>query len=142
MYAEFVPLFSSQWVNVTCDETYDLGKGKTRERVAGTGVGQLYLEHLHWLRDLCARYGKRIMFWGDIIKKYPDLIEAVPKDAVVLNWGYEPDTDYDSTALFREAGLTLCYEAVWLACNKRSNLDEILTMFRRLAAEARAAAGG
>jgi hypothetical protein len=111
MVAEFVPLFSAPYVNVCCDETYDLGKGKNAA-VAGEppgssrrAVGQLYLEHLHFLHELCARYGKRIMFWGDILRKFPELIPEVPRDAIVLNWGYEADFDYDSTALFTRAGL-------------------------------------
>ncbi len=105
MYDELLPLFSGDKVNVTCDETYDLGKGKTAAFAAKNGVGELYLSHLRWLDELCRRYGKRTLFWGDIIKKYPDLIRRIPSDAVALNWGYEPTMDYDSTRLFREAGL-------------------------------------
>ncbi|MHC4064279.1 MAG: beta-N-acetylhexosaminidase [Planctomycetota bacterium] len=106
MYAEFLPLFSSGLVNVCCDETYDLGKGKNRSRADEIGVGRLYLEHLRWLSGLCRRHGKRMMFWGDVIKKHPDLIDEIPQGAIVLNWGYTADADYESTALFCDAGLS------------------------------------
>jgi hypothetical protein len=106
MYDEFLPLFSSELMNVCCDETYDLGKGKNRRRAEELGLGALYLEHLDFLDRLCRRHNKRLMFWGDIIKKYPDLIGRIPQGTVVLNWGYAPDADYDSTALFTDAGLT------------------------------------
>jgi len=31
---------------------------------------------------------KRIMFWGDIIHNYPELIPRIPRDVTVLDWGY------------------------------------------------------
>ena len=105
MYAEYLPLFRSRFVNVCCDETYDLGRGRNRQSAA-QGIGPLYLEHLRFLHRLCRQYGKRMMFWGDVIKHHPQLLRQVPPDAIVLNWDYAPDADYDSTAIFRDAGLT------------------------------------
>lgn len=106
MYDEFLPLFSSRLANVCCDETYDLGRGKSRRQAERVGVGELYLEHLGFLEQLCRRHGKRLMFWGDIVKKHPELAGRVPKDTIVLDWDYAPDADYDRTALFTGAGLT------------------------------------
>ena len=106
MYDEFLPLFSSSLMNVCCDETYDLGKGRSRRRAEEAGIGALYLEHLEFLRQLCRKHNKRLIFWGDILKRYPDLVDRIPRDAIVLNWGYAPDADYDSTAVFTNAGLT------------------------------------
>jgi hypothetical protein len=105
MLDTFVPLFDSPFVNVCADETYDLGKGKTAELAARMGKGRLYLDHIRFLRDTCARYGKRMMFWGDIIKGYPDLVGEIPPDTILLNWGYDAETDYESCALFERAGL-------------------------------------
>jgi hypothetical protein len=49
-----------------------------------------------------------MMFWGDIVKMHPALIPEIPKDAMLLNWAYDAESDYDSTALFRDAGLEFC----------------------------------
>ena len=106
MYAEVLPLFSSPWMNVSCDETFDLGQGRGQARARELGPGGLLLEHLRWLHELCGRHGKRIMFWGDMLKKHPDLVGQLPRDAVALNWGYDADADYESTALFCDSGLT------------------------------------
>ena len=73
--------------------------------MAREGLGRPYLEHVRWLDELCRRHGKGMMFWSDIIRKSPELIGQIPQDAVVLNWAYDADSDYDSTALFRDAGL-------------------------------------
>ncbi len=106
MYDELLPLFSTPLVNVCCDETYDLGRGKNRERAEQVGVGELYLEHLSFLDGLCRRHGKRMMVWGDILKKHPEFVDRLPAETIMLNWGYSPDSDFDSTALFTDAGLT------------------------------------
>lgn len=107
MYDNFLPLFESNYVNVCSDETYDLGKGKNEQLAEEIGKGRLYLNHIHTLNDLSKRYGKRMMFWGDIVKQHPDLVPEIPKDAILLNWGYAANTDYESTKLFADAGLDL-----------------------------------
>ncbi|UCG17246.1 MAG: family 20 glycosylhydrolase [Phycisphaerales bacterium] len=106
MYAEYVPLFSSKLMNACADETFDLGKGRNQARAAGgAGTGRLYVDHIKWLGELCARYGKRMMIWGDVVKQHPEFVSELPEDTILLNWLYGADSDYQSTALFAEAGL-------------------------------------
>ena len=89
LYAELLPNFSSQFFNIGGDETWDLGKGRSKQRCEAKGKDRIYLHFLQQLhREVSAR-GKTMMFWGDIILKYPKLIRELPKDAVALNWGYE-----------------------------------------------------
>ena len=105
LYAEFLPLFSSSRFNVCCDETWDLGLGQSHELCKRKGKGVVYLGHIRRLAELAGKYGKRIMFWGDIIRHYPDLIAKVPKDATVLDWMYNFDQPFAKIRDFREAGL-------------------------------------
>ncbi len=105
MHDHFLPLFDSHLANVCADETYALGKGKNKELAEKEGTGRLYLRHIGYLNDLVGKYGKRMMFWGDIIKKYPDLIPEIPREAILMNWGYTRDTDCESTKLFVDTGL-------------------------------------
>lgn len=32
-----------------------------------------------------------MQFWGDIVQHHPELIPEIPKDVIVLEWGYESD---------------------------------------------------
>ena len=105
LFAEFLPLFSSDMFNVCCDETWDLGYGQTHDLCQKKGKGQVYLDHILRLRDMAAKYGKRIQFWGDIILHYPELIAQIPDDVVVLDWGYRHDKDYTTVEKFEKAGL-------------------------------------
>lgn len=106
MHDEYLPLFSAPYVNVCADETYDVGKGKTQALAEEMGgAGRLYLSHMERLNDTVKGYGKRMMFWGDIVKKHPELVPEIPKDAILLNWGYWRETDFESCKLFADAGL-------------------------------------
>jgi hexosaminidase len=105
LYAQFLPHFSSSRFNVCCDETYDLGWGQTHAMCQRKGKGRVYLNHILALRKIAARYGKRIMFWGDIIHKYPELIPEIPADVTVCDWGYEHNHPFERASAFRKANV-------------------------------------
>jgi len=104
LYADYLPNFSSTWLNVDCDETWDLGTGQSKELARQFGKGRLYLRHLLRLRDLAARYGRRIMVWADILLHYPVLVRELPDDVLVLDWHYEAQERYPSTELLGSLG--------------------------------------
>ncbi|MEO8376608.1 MAG: glycoside hydrolase family 20 zincin-like fold domain-containing protein [Candidatus Sumerlaeota bacterium] len=102
---QYLPLFDSPHVNFCADETYDLGKGKNAADAEKIGKGGLYLKHINRLNEVAKKYDKRMMFWGDIVKHYPESISQIPRDAILMNWGYEAEADFESTKLFADAGL-------------------------------------
>ncbi|MCB1123390.1 MAG: beta-N-acetylhexosaminidase, partial [Verrucomicrobiae bacterium] len=83
--------FQSGQVNVGCDETIDLGYGRSKPDVERRGRGRVYLDFLKKIHAICAAENKRMQFWADILLKYPELIAEIPKGCVVLDWGYEAD---------------------------------------------------
>jgi hypothetical protein len=98
LHDELLPNFSSEFFNVGCDETWDLGKGQSKKLCAAKGQGRVYLGFLKKIhREVSAR-GKTMMFWGDIILKHPSLIRELPKNVIALNWGYEKDHPFAKEA--------------------------------------------
>ncbi|MGB8225350.1 MAG: family 20 glycosylhydrolase [Sedimentisphaerales bacterium] len=89
LYSEFIPLFEAEDFNVCCDETWELGKGRSKKLADRIGTGWVYLEFLLKIYRLCQKYGKRMNVWADIVLKYPELMSKLPKDIVLLNWEYE-----------------------------------------------------
>ncbi|NPA27162.1 MAG: family 20 glycosylhydrolase [Chloroflexi bacterium] len=106
MLDELLPHFRSPFVNVGGDETVDLGRGRSREAVEAHGEGPVYMDYLLKIyREVRAR-GRRMMFWGDIIVQYPDLVPRLPRDMIALEWGYEADHPFAKhAALFASSGL-------------------------------------
>ena len=91
MLDELLPHFQSRQVNVGCDETVDLGNGRSKEAVAEKGTGRVYLDFLNKIRREVRIRERTMQFWGDIIIEYPDLVSELPRDMIALEWGYEAD---------------------------------------------------
>lgn len=109
LFDEFVPLFDAADFNVCCDETWELGKGRSKPEADRIGVGRLYLRHLLALHRLCRRHGKRMNAWADIVLKHPELLSEVPKDLVLLNWEYEANGRLiPRTREIADSGLPFC----------------------------------
>lgn len=90
LYEEFLPLHKAVDFNVCCDETWELGKGKSKKVADKKGVGTVYTDFLLKIYDLCQKHGKRMNAWNDIVLKYPEQLKRLPKDIVALNWWYNP----------------------------------------------------
>ena len=91
LYEEFVPLFEAEDFNACCDETWELGRGRSRRRAERIGLGRLYFDFLRKIHRLCRRYRKRMNVWADIVLEHPEMLGDLPTDMVMLNWDYEPD---------------------------------------------------
>jgi hexosaminidase len=135
LYAQLLPNFSSRLFNVGCDETFDIGQGRSKAQCESRGIGEVYLEFLLRVRDLAASHGRRIMFWGDVILKHPDLVPRLPRDAVALCWGYEADHPFEEeTSHFQQSGIPFFVcpgTSSW--CSIAGRTDNMLANQRRAA---------
>ena len=90
LYQSLLPHFSSEFVNIGLDEAYGLGKFQIEEYCREKGKDVVFMEWLNKLNDhIRDTYGKKVMFWADMIYNYPQSYHMVPKDAIALEWGYE-----------------------------------------------------
>jgi hypothetical protein len=105
LYEEFVPLFEAVDFNACCDETWEVGKGRTQQICDDLGVGRVYLDFLKRLHSCLESHCKRMNVWADIVLKYPELLADAPKDIVFLNWEYEVGPRTARTREFAEAGV-------------------------------------
>lgn len=106
LFDELLPHFTSKIFNVNCDETFDLGQGRSRAECDRVGTGRVYLEYLRKVYQAVTERDHIMQFWGDIIVQYPELIPELPRDAIALDWGYEADYPFDAQGeKFAQAGL-------------------------------------
>lgn len=81
---------TSRRVNIGCDETFELGTGRSRAEVEARGRGRVYLDHLRRLLDGLHADGREVLFWGDVLRSHPELVGELPRrDTVALVWHYE-----------------------------------------------------
>jgi len=105
LYDELLPNFTSKYFNIGCDETVELGLGRSKKMCENEGKGKVYLDFLKGLRSIAKKDNKRVMFWGDIILHHPDQISFLPKDMIPLIWGYSADAPFSTNCpKFQKAG--------------------------------------
>jgi hypothetical protein len=93
---QLLPCFNSKWIHLGCDEPWELGQGRSEERVEELGRHSVFKEHVLKLHGLVERRGKQMLFWSDELREHPDRIGDFPDDVVPVAWGYEPDHSFDN----------------------------------------------
>lgn len=98
LFSEYLPLFDSEWLNICFDEPYDIGKGRSAH-LCEDGTA-LYIAFLQKVHALAAKYGKKIMLFGDVVVRRPEFLKDMPKDIRYLDWCYDPKPHYGTPAVF------------------------------------------
>jgi hypothetical protein len=119
-FTQIAKEFPSPFIHIGADETFDLGRGRTQQRVQEQGYGPVYMDFLKQIHDELAPLNRRLLFWGDIGDKNPDSISALPKDMIAVPWGYGAHENFDKMIEpFSKAGIE-----TWVAPGD-SNWNEV-----------------
>jgi hypothetical protein len=87
---ELLSHHTSRRIHIGCDETFELGRGKSQALVEAQGRGRVYLDHLLRLLGPLRQDGCEVLFWGDILRHHPELVHELPKDGTIAcAWHYE-----------------------------------------------------
>lgn len=106
LYKELLPNFSSDYFNIGCDETVELGHGLSKDACEKNGKGSVYLDFVKKLNTEVNAQGKKVQFWGDIILNHPELIPSVPPNMTAMVWGYESNFPFEKQLpKFKQSGL-------------------------------------
>jgi hypothetical protein len=95
MTGDLLPDFTSSFFNVNLDEPFELGKGKTKELCKTKGEGRVYLDYALKIHNLVTSKNKKMLMWGDVVLRHPELLPDIPKDITLLDWGYESSYPYE-----------------------------------------------
>lgn len=94
LLSHLLPLFSSGLVNIGCDETFDVGQGRSAEEVDERGFPDVYYGFIGKIVDVVKRHRFTPMFWADMAVNHPESLGKIPPELTALAWGYEPDTPF------------------------------------------------
>lgn len=90
IFADIMPYYESDYLNIGCDETNEIGMDKTEAAVKETSKEEVYTNFLLKIHELAKKYGKQAMFWDDRLILSPEAMKKLPRDIIPLDWGYEP----------------------------------------------------
>lgn len=89
LLGQLLPCFSSKLCNINCDETFDVGQGRSKAACAEHGAN-VYFDFLDKVTASVRSRNFRPMFWADIALSHPEAISRIPDDMICLAWDYEP----------------------------------------------------
>lgn len=94
MFTELASIFPGPFLHIGADETVELGKGQTKAEVDAKGLGPVYLGFLEKIVADLKPLNRKLLFWGDIAYKEPELLKQVPdsfkKATIAVPWEYNP----------------------------------------------------
>ena len=123
LMAQFIPLFRSKKFNICGDETFDLGKGRSKSVADEIGEQELYVQFLAKICTYLVEQQITPLFWGDIIVNAPENLTRLPQEAICLSWGYAADQDDHAVKTVANAG------AKQYCCPGVSGWDQLVNQF-------------
>lgn len=105
-FTQIAAEFPSPFIHIGADETFDLGVGRTRQRVQTQGYGPVYVDFMKQIHDELAPLNRRLIFWGDIGWTDPMAVSRLPKDLIAVPWNYSETKGFDKMIEpFSKAGI-------------------------------------
>jgi len=92
---EVAKAYKSPYFNINCDETESLGQGYAQPYVDSVDATTAYYQHINRVNRILRPYRKRVMIWGDIADKHPEILEHLDKDIALIAWSYVPLDNFE-----------------------------------------------
>ncbi|WEV58515.1 family 20 glycosylhydrolase [Bifidobacterium sp. ESL0728] len=101
----YMPLFASKKFNICADETFDLGRGRSRALMGDITESEMYSDYVNRLSAHIAGKGHEPMMWADIALQHPDMLSRLDKTTTLLNWQYSPQVTDETMRTLGDAGV-------------------------------------
>lgn len=96
LYSQLLPNFDGDYLNAGCDEPIDLGRCRSEAAAAERGRAALFVDYVHRLRRLAARWGRELEIWADAPLADPEILESLDQDIRLQVWRYEAKDEFDA----------------------------------------------
>ncbi len=119
--------FTSDYFNICCDETFDLGTNVNADK----DKGDLYVGFVSKLAGYIRSKGKTPMMWADVALHHADRLSELPEDIILLIWAYDPHPGEGSFVRLADKKYMACPgTSAWYGFSERPCVEEsnILTM--------------
>jgi hexosaminidase len=95
----------SQFFHIGGDESWDVGKGSSKNAVQEKGKGRVHAEYFSRLhKHLKKKHGKQMMLYADMINRHPEALKYMPKDCIMVDWHYSKNADFSTVKKLKDAG--------------------------------------
>ncbi|MFH1739244.1 MAG: family 20 glycosylhydrolase [bacterium] len=96
--------FDSPYFHCGLDESFAIGKGRSKEAVEKLGLEKVIGNYYIRMNDLIKSHNKTMMMYADIALKYPGILDLLPRDINMMFWEYTPRDHYQDIDTLVNAG--------------------------------------
>jgi hypothetical protein len=103
--SEMSKCFSTDYFHIGCDESFDVGKYKSKNYIEKHGQGKVMSDFYNQIFDITSEYGnKNIIMYDDMVRKDEEILNRLNRDMILMYWEYNPDVDPELVEKFLDAG--------------------------------------
>ncbi len=89
LFTDMASLHKSKYIHIGGDETRLLGYCPVcSAKAAKEGKSKLFADYLVMICNIVTGLGKIPVLWSDIVLKYPEVVDRLPKETVYVDWNY------------------------------------------------------
>ncbi len=97
--------FSTHFFHIGCDESFDVGKYKSKEFIEARGKGQALAEFYNKIYNITEKNNnENVIMYDDIVRKDANILENLNKNMILMYWEYNPKIKNPPVEKFIEAG--------------------------------------
>ncbi|MFX0004174.1 MAG: family 20 glycosylhydrolase, partial [Candidatus Hermodarchaeota archaeon] len=89
LIGELREVFTSEYFHIGSDESWDVGKGASKNFIEETGIAKAYLNHYKKIYKIVKKHGyKKVIIYHDMLYRFKEVLEGLPKDMIIMYWKY------------------------------------------------------
>ena len=89
MIEELSEVFDSKYFHIAADESWDVGRGESKQYIQKVGIDKAYLTHYKKVYDIVKKHGfEKVIIYHDILYKHELVLKNLPKDMIIMYWNY------------------------------------------------------
>jgi hypothetical protein len=103
--SEMSKCFSTDYFHIGCDESFDVGKYKSKDYIEKHGKSKVISDFYNQIYNITSEYGnKNIVMYDDMVRKDEEILKRLNKDMILMYWEYNPDVEPEPVEKFLDAG--------------------------------------
>lgn len=120
LFEDMAAMHPSKYIHIGGDETYLLGHCELCSlKAEQQGKSKLFVDYMKMICNQVIELGKTPIMWADILLKYPEAAEELPKETIFIDWNYGWKTNhFGDIGALQQKGFTF-----WGAPSIRSHPD-------------------
>ncbi len=103
--SEMSKCFSTKYFHMGCDESFDVGKYRSKDLIEKIGKNKALIEYYEKLHAIAKKHGNEyVIMYDDFVRKNEEILQGLRKDIILMYWDYSPKKSFPDLKKLLDAG--------------------------------------